>query len=175
MGNYKTKYFGEIFIDETSDFEYIDVPYKDKEINISLADCDIYGDKLKTCIKILDKYTEINEIAKKAIIENFSGNETIRYYFACHFDILEEELIQEIFGVKTFDKIDIKSIVEKLGEPSLLFGIDNNEINFSVDYKIAEEYSDEILCVKMDEKLNITDFAHESWREFINFIIAEAD
>jgi len=162
MGNYKTKYFGEIFIDETSDFEYIDVPYKNKEINISLADCNIYGDKLKTCIKILDKYIEINEIAKKAIIENFPANETIKDYFECHFEMLEEELIQEIFGVKTFAELDIKSIVEKLDDPSLLFGIDNNEISFSVDYKIAEEYSDEILCVKMDEKLNITDFAHES-------------
>jgi hypothetical protein len=162
MGNYKTKYFGEIFIDETSDFEYIDVQYKNKEMNISLSDCNIYGDKLKTCLEIIDKYTEINEIAKKAILENFPGNETIKYYFECHFDILEEEIIQEVFGVKTFDKLDIKRIVEKLDYPSLLFGIENDEINFSVDYKISEEYSDEILCVKMDEKLHITDFSHES-------------
>jgi hypothetical protein len=162
MGNYKTKYFGEIYIDETSDFEYIDVEYKGMEVNLSLSDCNIYGDKLKTCLSMVDKYIEINEIAKKAILENFSKDETIKYYFECHFDVLDEEQIFEIFGVKTFDKFDIKKTVEKLDYPNLLFGIDDNEIRLSVDYKISEEYSDEILCVKMDEKLNITDFSHES-------------
>ncbi|MCL1865264.1 MAG: DUF2004 domain-containing protein [Spirochaetes bacterium] len=162
MANYKTKYFGEIFIDETSDFEYIDVKYKNKEVNLSLSDCNLYGNKLKTCLSIIDKYIEINEIAKKAILENFLKSETIKYYFECHFDILDEEQVLEIFGVKTFDKFDIKKAVEKLDYPSLLFGIEGNEINLSVDYKVSEEYSDEILCVKMDEKLNITDFAHES-------------
>jgi ADP-glucose pyrophosphorylase len=102
-------------------------------------------------------------MAKKAILENFPENETVKYYFECHFDILEEEQLLEIFGVKTFEEFDIAKAVEKLDYPDLLFGIEKNkEITFSVDYKVSEEYSDEILCVKMDEKLNITDFSHES-------------
>jgi hypothetical protein len=162
MAKYNTKYFGEINIDETSDFEYIDVRYKNNEINISFSDCNIYGDKIKICLDILDKYIEINEIGKKAIIENFTENETVKYYFECHFDILEEEQILEVFGIKTFDEFDIKMTVEKLEYPDLLFGVENDEINFSVDYKVSEEFSDEILCIKMDEKLNITGFSHES-------------
>ncbi|MDR0525320.1 MAG: DUF2004 domain-containing protein, partial [Spirochaetaceae bacterium] len=158
-----TKYFGTIAIDEASDFEYIDVKYKDKDVNISLSDCNKLGDNLKVCLDIIDKYVEINEIAKKAVLENFPENETVKYYFECHFDILEEEQIFEIFGVETFDKFDIVKTVEKLDYPNLLFGIGkNNEINFSVDYKISKEYSDEILCVKMDAKLNIKKFSHES-------------
>src|SRR5262249_27337161 len=100
MGKYATKYFGEITIDENSNFEYINVKYKDKEINISLSDCNIYGEKLKVCLEIIDKYIDINEISKKAILENFPENETVKYYFECHFDILEEPKILEIFGVK---------------------------------------------------------------------------
>jgi hypothetical protein len=161
MSKYETKYFGEISIDEKSDFEYIDVEYRNKEINISFFDCKIYGDKLKT-LDIIDKYIEINEIGKKTILGNFPENETIKYYFECHFDILEEEQILEIFDVKTFEEFDIKKTVDKLKYPNLLFGIENNEINFSVDYKVSDDYSDEILSVKMDEKLNVTDFSHES-------------
>ena len=162
MGKYITKYFGQISIDKTSDFEFINLVYENKEINISLSDCNIYGDKLKTCINIIDKYLEINKIAKKAILENFRVNNIIKYYFECHFDILAEEQILKVFGVKTFEEFNIKREVDKLDYPNLLFGIENNEISFSVDYKVSEEYSDEILCVKMDEKLNVNNFSHES-------------
>jgi hypothetical protein len=163
MAEHTTKYFGTIIIDETNDFEYIDVKYKDKKINVSLSGCNKYGDKLKVCLDIMDKYIEINEIAKKAILENFPENETVKYYFECHFDILEKEKIIEIFGGETFEEIDIVKTVEELDYPNLLFGIEkNNEIIFSVDYKVSEEYSGEILCVKMDEKLKVIGFSHES-------------
>ena len=162
MGSYKTRYFGDILVDEASDFEYIDTEYDGHEINISLSDCNRYGEKMGTCLDILDKYPEINEIAKKAILENFPENEIIRYYFECHFDVLEEAPILEIFGVSAFDELDAGKAIENLEYPNLLFGIDEGEINFSVDYKVSEEYSDEILCVKMDKNLNITDFSHES-------------
>jgi hypothetical protein len=68
----------------------------------------------------------------------------------------------EIFGVDKFQEMDIRNIVEKMDYPNLLFSMENNEINVSVDYKIFEEYSDEILCVKMDEELNVINFSHES-------------
>jgi hypothetical protein len=162
MGNYVTKYFGEIVIDETNDFEYIEINYNGQEKHISLSDCNVYGEKLKICLDILDKYVEINEIGKRVIYENFPENETVKYYFECHFDVLEEKQILEIFGIKTFDEFDIKKTVEKLEYPNLLFGIENGEINISVDYKVSKEYSNEILCVKMDEKLNVMGFSHES-------------
>ena len=68
----------------------------------------------------------------------------------------------EVFGVKDFKKINIKNVVDKLQYPNLLFSIDDDEINVSVDYMVSKDYSDEILCVRMDEDLNITDFSHES-------------
>jgi hypothetical protein len=163
MAKYTTKYFGEITFDETDiTFVSTDVKYEGREINISLSDFNIYGDKLKICLEIIDKYIEINGIAKKAIIDNFSKNGMVNYYFECHFESLEEEKLIEIFGVKDFKKMDLKTVIEKMDYPNLLFGINNGELIASVDYMVSKEYSDEILCVKINEKLNVIDFSHES-------------
>ena len=160
---FKTKYFGNIIIDVDSDGHGdTDVMYEDKEINIFLSEYSLYGDKVKVCLEIIDRYIELNEIAKKAMLENFTENKTINYYFECHFDALEKEDLMEIFGVDEFQKMDIKKVIERLEYPNLLFSIENGEIKVSVDYKISEAYSDEILCVKIDEKLNVIDFSHES-------------
>jgi len=51
MIEHKTKYFGSIVIDETGKFESVDVKYKDKEIRISLYECNVYGNKLKNVWK----------------------------------------------------------------------------------------------------------------------------
>jgi len=165
MIEYRTKYFGNIVIDETGEFESIDLKYKDKEIRISLYKCNVYGNKLKNCLEIIDKYIEINEIAKKAILENYSKNKIIEDYFRDHFEdySFEEEKIVEIFGVNTFSDFNAKKTIEELEYPNLLFSMEeNNEIKISVDYQVSKKYSDEILCVKIDEKLNIIEFTHES-------------
>lgn len=159
---YITKYFGKIIIDERDGHGSTNLKYNNHEIHVFLADFNIYGTKVNLCLEIIDKYFEINEIAKKAILENFPENETIKYYFECHFDVLEEEQLIEIFDVANFQEMDIKNIIEKLEYPNLLFSIENNEISVSIDYMISKKYSDEILCVKIDEKLNITGFSHES-------------
>ena len=162
MGVYRTKYFGDITIDEKSDFEFIDAIYKGAEINISISDCNIFGEKLGKCLEMINNYQELDKIAKQAIIDNFKDDGTINYYFECHFDILEEENLLEIFGVDTFEEFNINETVKKLGPPDLLFGINDNEIILSVDYMVSKDYSDEILCVKVDEESHVTGFSHES-------------
>jgi hypothetical protein len=157
MAEYPTKYFGTIAINENSGFESINVEYANNKINISLADCNFYGDKLKVCLDIIDNYIELNEIAKMTILDNLD----VKSFFNRHFDLLEEE-ITEIFGVKDFNDIEVKEVIEKLNYPDLFFDIQNNEIQVSVDYHFSSKYSDEILCVKMDEQFSIVDFLHES-------------
>ena len=44
----------------------------------------------------------------------------------------------------------------------MVFTLKNDKLAVSVDYMVSKEYSNEILCVKMDETLNVTDFSHES-------------
>ena len=76
MTQYSTKYFGNIVIDETNDYEFFSVNYKDKKISILLDECN-FGNKLEVCLKNFDKYFEINETAKRAIISNFPNNKNI--------------------------------------------------------------------------------------------------
>jgi len=157
-----SKYFGKINIDVDGEVGGADVKYADEEINIFLYQVPLYEEKVNLCLKMLDKYIEMDEIAKKAIVDNFFENEIVKYYFECHFDGLEKEKLLEIFGKKTFEEIDSKKVVEKLNYPNLMFSLENNEIIVSVDYMVSEKYSDEILCVKMDENLNVIYFSHES-------------
>ncbi|MDR0389429.1 MAG: DUF2004 domain-containing protein [Spirochaetaceae bacterium] len=166
MAKYVTKYFGEIDFDEASNTIDFDVVFNGQEINICFNEVPLYRDKIQLCWDIIDQYDKLNEIAKNAIIKNFPQTKgVVNYYFKCHFDdeILDEDELVEIFGVKDFKKIDIKNVVEKLAYPDLNIWINkNNELDICPDYKVAPEYSDEILCIKMDVKLNVIKFLHES-------------
>jgi hypothetical protein len=166
VNKYGTKHFGEVelSIEEDGSWADFDTMYNGQEITVSFSDYSIYGDKIKICWGIIDKYVEINEIAKKAIIENFPRkNGIVNYYFKCHFeDMLEDEELLEIFDVKSFKKLDIEKTVEKMGYPDLIFAIKDGEITFSADYMVSKEYSDEILLVTMDKELNVIGFSHES-------------
>ena len=112
---------------------------------------------------MLDKYPEIDSIAKKSIIEYFPENKgLVNYYFKCHFEILDEEELSEIFGETSFKKIDIDKAVNNLSNPCILFLVNKGKINMSLDYMISEAFSDQILVVRIDEKLNVKKFLHES-------------
>jgi hypothetical protein len=74
MEKHTTKYFGEVelFINEDGSWADFDTIYNEQEITVSLSDYGIYEDKIKVCWEIIDKYVEIDEISKKAIIKKFS-------------------------------------------------------------------------------------------------------
>ncbi|MDR1912431.1 MAG: hypothetical protein LBQ52_08830, partial [Helicobacteraceae bacterium] len=63
---------------------------------------------------------------------------------------------------ESFDEFDVAKAVEKLDYPSLIFGVKDDRIEVSFDYMVSKENSDQILCVKMDDRLNVTGFSHES-------------
>jgi hypothetical protein len=74
MSNYTTKYFGEISINETDEafFSIIPLEYNGQKLQISFYGRNNFEYKLKILLDILDKYIEIDEIGRKAIIETFS-------------------------------------------------------------------------------------------------------
>jgi hypothetical protein len=166
MAKIMTKYFGEIVYDETSNEIDFDVTFNGQEINICFNEFSLYRDKIQSCWDIIDQYDKLNEIAKNAIIEYFPQEKgAVNYYFKCHFedDMLDENELIEVFGVNNFKKINIKNVVEKMKYPDLNIWINkNNELDVCSDYKIVPDYSDEILCITMDEKLNIIKFSHKS-------------
>ena len=79
-----------------------------------------------------------------------------------YFGELDIDDLVEIFNTDKFGELDIKQAVRNLGYPNLLFGFaeGKKELEISVDFMVGPEYSDEILWVKMDENLNVTDFSH---------------
>ena len=116
-------------------------------------------------------------MAKNALItyydceEEGSINEDgkIKYYFKEMFNFIgqmEEEDLIEVFGVKDFEKLDIKTIVANMHYPYLTIYPENttDALWISLDYVLSnlEHYydmdMDMRLGVNMDKELNITGF-----------------
>jgi len=162
MKKFSTKYFGELEIDEGSEFEYIDLTYNNDAMYLSFSGFNGEAEKTAQCIAIIDRYAELHEIAKKEIAENYESNEVIRYYFKYHFETLDKETLNELFGVSDFSSFSIEKAAEKLCAPDLEFLLESGEICISADYRVSKEYSEEVLCVKMNEDLFVMDFTREN-------------
>lgn len=168
MAKFNTKVFGEIVTgEEIDDWGLIDVNINGQELYIGLLDTYTYeklsGDKLTKALEFVDQYLEINAIAKNAIVENFDTDDTVNDYFEYHFeDVLDDDVLKEIFGTESFEELDIKKVVENMAYPNLTFWIDDDELMISLDYRVSKEYSDAILCIEMDEDFEVIGFEHES-------------
>jgi hypothetical protein len=162
MKTYATKYFGEFSIAETGDYSYFNAEYNGTRIQISLSGFPANEAMTAKCFELIDRYPEVDETAKEAIKENYASSEVIRYYFKNHFDTLDAETLTGIFGHSSFDDFSIDKAVEQFSFPNLDFTLENGELYLSADYRASEEYSDEILAVKMEESLYVLDFARET-------------
>lgn len=166
MITFKTIPFGELKIDETSNFEYLEVKTTlhglEQKISISFSDCPLYNAEIEAAIgNFLNNYCEGNLIAKKAIKAAFPTDKTVSYYFRCHFEFLEEETLLDVFGTNTFDQFHINDTVDGFPAPDMMFTLGDGGIEVSFDYRL-KEYSNEILCVIMTKDLNVVGFSHES-------------
>jgi hypothetical protein len=132
-----TKYFGEITFDESCSFIGLPVWFDNQMINLSFSKSSVYTEKLASLLVILDRYVEIQEVAKKAITENHRKNKAIKQFFK-----------------------DTACGIEDLNYPGLIFDLHkNNEIIFKVVYNPNKRTGD-ILCIAMDKDLNIQGFSH---------------
>jgi hypothetical protein len=167
MDKHNAKYLGEIELSVEENGYWADfvTAYEGQEITVSFSGYNHFGDAINTCWKIIDKYIELNKIVKKTIIENFpQENGCVNNYFKYHFseDMMEEEKLAEVFGVKRFEQIEIGRIVGKMDYPNIIFFIKDGKITFYAEYKASKYYSDELLSVQMDEEMNVLGFIHES-------------
>jgi len=170
-----TKYFGIVEpkydINAYGDHEaYFYGVYKEQTIFIVIEDYEKYGDKLAVIWELIDKYVEIMEIAKKAIIENFPVKEGIVHeFFKVHFkddfyyakdDGYYKKYLVKKYNVTVLENIDIASFIEKMDYPSLYFDFEEETIRLILDYYIFKTYSDTDvkLCVFLNEDLQVTDF-----------------
>ena len=126
-------------------------------IFVSIFNYNSMGDKLALCWDIIDKYLEINTIAINAMVEKYS--EKVKNILKNYFEnnSVNNILIEKIFGVNDFEKINIKALVEKFKYPELHFYIIDSIWTFSVDYAFLEtRFGDDIkICVTFNEELNV--------------------
>jgi len=173
-----TKYFGDVKLDYGnngygSNHIFIYTDFKDQKTSIYIENYDKYGDKLALVWELVDKYIEIHEIAKKAMIENFPKKKSVvhkffKEHFSDNFYFAKSEIyskyykkhLAEKYGVTDFKKINITSFVEKMDYPSLSFDIDDGIITVVLDYYIYENGNDldVSLYVSLNEALQVIDF-----------------
>jgi hypothetical protein len=117
----KTNNFGEIIFDGFPGHS-TSLIYKNKKIDVAFhLFIELTETTLKRSVEIIDKYSEIYEMTKTAIIEKYPENETISNFFKSHFELMNDEQLLKIFGTNDFNKLNINNAVEKLEYPRFFF------------------------------------------------------
>jgi hypothetical protein len=166
-----TKYFGEVapIVDRYRGIAELNVAYKGQEVRLSLWVC---GENLEANLpffwEVVDKYAELYEASKKAIVEYYDNDEdgtinengAIKNFFCELFTYKDEEALIEVFGVKELEQFDIKTFVDKMPCPDLtIYPEYNMDVYLFYKASPSEYFEDEVLSVKMDKDLNITGFS----------------
>jgi hypothetical protein len=121
MPVYKTKYFGNLEVDD--DLIEIETSVreegKDTDLSIVIHYTGIYKERMEEIIQLLDKYYELHKAAKRYIGENYEKNDDmVDFLFKYAGQLGKQEYIRN--GKKTFT-VDIERMIEKLEPPSVGF------------------------------------------------------
>ena len=169
----KTKYFGdlEFYVEYDhvgDDWVSIHTSLNDQRVFIHIPNYNNLGKNHNLCWEIIDKYLEINEIAKKIIVNKFAEkNGKANYYFKEFFEerikLSDREKIINVFGINDLEMFDIDEFIKKINYPDLCFYVEKSIMTISIEYTILENYPQEdvIICVLMNEKLEVTGFEIE--------------
>jgi len=160
MKNYITKTFGAIsfenvvfdYCEENPKRKFANVEYNNEQITIFLNEY-LYINKINMCLDIIEKYNEINVIAKNYILDKYlyKHNNCFRCYF-------------EYFKNKRFARrINFKCSKQDFEHPVLHIKYNKNneiiiQICYFLNYNCRFGRSGILLCVTMNEQLNIIDF-----------------
>lgn len=157
-----TKYFGKVSFNQWGGF---DGKLNGQKVRISIAGCNgDFEDKLLFFWMVVDKYVEIYENTKLAIIEKYDSEEgsRIRYFFHELFGYKPKRELREVFGVTDFEDFDIKTFVGKMKYPdmTLHYGYYGNGLDIYVSYipSDLENWYDKTLLVVLDKNLNVESF-----------------
>jgi len=160
---YQTKYFGEFFVGDDDEEVIIEtkinVNGEKKDISIIMANCDIYIDKIGLCVNILNQYHKLCKIGENEIIKGYIAQGKLANFLKEHFNDLNKEDKEKIFGTKGFMKIDIKKFLKKIDPPGILFSNENGEIMVTICYFLIG-YNERMLSIKMDTGLRVKDIMY---------------
>ena len=112
--------------------------------------------------EIVDKYFELNEIVKKAIIDSFDLEEglEVKYFFSEFFRYKNEKELIKVFGSKYFEEINIKSFIEKIQCNMLLVDYTHDDIQIRFSYIVPDfkKSYKQSLYVFMNKEFNVCSY-----------------
>jgi hypothetical protein len=107
---YITQNMGEITVKHDGIFTQICGNYNSKEIIIASTGLVSFEENFDYIMNVVNQYSKIHEISKKAIIDNFSNNENIRDFFYKYYSLEEEEFIK-LLSFTTPDEDNIRRLI----------------------------------------------------------------
>jgi len=199
MKSHETKYttedMGEVTV-KTNGFIYIYGKYNSQEIqiaNLGLVS-PMFIENSDYFMNVINKYGKIHEISKKAIIENFNNDESIRRFFFPNnllegeelFELLhnkgtkrlflqlcgsmEAEELLKLCGIDVFEGFDINMAVEKLKYPRLYFAENSagsygeEKFYFEVQYCMPDETDESDLVLEVFMDSNLNIYCFDCCR-----------
>ncbi|MDR0401102.1 MAG: hypothetical protein LBH51_09195 [Treponema sp.] len=152
MGAYKTKYFGDLEVDELNDEilveTHIENNGEDVPVSIIIRNFSENADKMDEITAVLDCYFAMHEAAKAYIEKHYPEHEGIvNYLFRYAGDVLKKEYRSKRGKVFT---LDLESMIRRLDPPSVSLphykdgkiraeityycpDVDNGQLSISID------------------------------------------
>ena len=161
-----TKLFGEIEITESDGLiEDFDIVLADKEMTVHFQVFeDVANDStIKTIKNILDNIPLMYEKGKKAIIDGMDSNAIVESFIDDYFYDDGIDVYLDIFDVDTTEKVTAIMVAERLEPRAIVIANDKDGmIDCTFDFSLPEEYSDQLLVIRFNDKHEIFNITHES-------------
>jgi len=161
-----TKLFGEIEITESDGLiEDFDIVLADKEMTVHFQVFeDVANDStIKTIKNILDNIPLMYEKGKKAIIDGMDSNAIVESFIDDYFYDNDIDVYLDIFDVDTTEKVTAIMVAERLEPRAIVIANDKDGmIDCTFDFSLPEEYSDQLLVIRFNDKHEIFNITHES-------------
>ena len=160
-----TKLFGKIKADtEDGMCEYYDITLGGRDMNTSLMifEDTLNDDTLKIVSDLIEHVPEMYEKGKSELMKKRDSDATVKFFIEWHLDELQEEVL-EIFDVSSVKEITSDLFIDELYLRNITIAeTKDGWIDCTMDFSLPDEYSDELLVVRFDEKYEIYDISHES-------------
>ena len=163
-----TKYFGDIDLNLDYDPSLINgwagfnTIFRDQNVYIGISEYNLLKNKPYYCWEVIDKYMEINDIAKDAIIKKYCEKHNVvnKYLKKIFRNTKFKNNIVKVFGTNDLKKLDIGTIIEKIDLPDLSLYIEDGIMIISIKYTFYEITQGKLfyLCVLMNKELEIINY-----------------
>ena len=162
-----TKTFGELAISAENDLyeDYtLSLGGKDVTFHLHIFEGFLNDETAKIVKHFLDNFPALYDKARAYIAEQTDeSDEDIDFFYRDGIEETDEDYLLGLFGVDNTEKITKEMYLAALElRGSHIWMNDKNAIGCVLDFSLNEEYTDELLAVSFNDKLEPLYIAHES-------------